>query len=68
MMQPLSSGPGVPLEDLVCAVLDSRQISHSDEYRLIVSLTAYHTVSDDVLATIERIFYGLRHGLLSLVD
>jgi hypothetical protein len=64
-MQP--SSPQIPLEDLVNQILLQRRVTRSEEGWLFSQLSS-STISEDQRVMIQRVFYGLRHGLLNLVD
>ena len=55
-----------PLEDLVVQILNSHFITRAEEDRLMSSLSS--TSDEELQAAIYRIFYGMRHGLLQVVD
>ncbi|MEO1147587.1 MAG: hypothetical protein AAFY26_18550 [Cyanobacteria bacterium J06638_22] len=55
-----------PLEDLVAQILNSHLITRAEEDLLMSSLSS--TSDEELQATIYRIFYGMRHGLLQVID
>lgn len=55
------------LQELVAKVLSSRRISVVDQ-QLMSSLLDQDNLDDEDRTLIERVFYGLRHGLLKVVD
>ena len=55
------------LQELVTQVLSSRRISVVDQ-QLMSSLLAQDNLNDEERTLIERVFYGVRHGLLKVVD
>jgi hypothetical protein len=64
-MQP--SSPQIPLEDLVNQILLQRRVTRSEEGWLFIQLSS-STITEEQRVMIQRVFYGLRHGLLNLVD
>jgi hypothetical protein len=64
-MQP--SSPQIPLEDLVNQILLQRRVTRSEEGWLFIQLSST-TITEEQRVMIQRVFYGLRHGLLNLVD
>lgn len=58
----------VSLEELVEQILSSRAITRSEECRLLSALSSETSVNEDLKGAIQRIFYGLRHGMLKVVD
>lgn len=54
------------LEDLVAQILNSHRITRAEEDRLMSALSS--TSDEELKAAIYRIFYGMRHGLLQVVD
>lgn len=55
------------LQELVAQVLSSRRISVVDQ-QLMSSLLDQDNLNDEERTLIERVFYGVRHGLLKVVD
>lgn len=67
---PMQSGtyiPSMPIEELVEQILNSHSITREEEHRLVSALSG-SAIDDDMQAAIRRIFYGMRHGLLSILD
>jgi hypothetical protein len=58
----------ISLKDLVEQILFSRQITRSEESRLISTLSSQHLLDEEQQVMIQRVLYGLRHGLLQVVD
>lgn len=67
-MQPPASVDQIPLEHLLEQILFSRKITRAEERRLISVLSTQGSLNEEQQAMIQRVFYGLRHGLLKLVD
>ncbi|XGV99814.1 MAG: hypothetical protein ACAF41_12880 [Leptolyngbya sp. BL-A-14] len=55
----------VPLEDLTGQILVSGRITPSNRYQLMLTLLA-DRVSEEEHIMIDRLFYGVRKGLLRL--
>lgn len=47
-------------------ILNSHRITRAEEHRLMSALSS--TLDEDLKAAIYRIFYGMRHGLLQVLD
>lgn len=58
----------IPLKDLVEQILLSGKITRAEQDRLVSTLAGQKFLSPDQQAMIQRVFYGLRHGLLQVVD
>lgn len=55
------------IEELVSQIMLSRRISRSDQQRLMLAKSK-NTLGEEEQALINRIFYGVRHGLLRIVE
>ncbi len=55
------------LQDLIAQILSSQSISRIEQQRMSLMLR-YNQLDEHDRALIERIFYGMRHGLLMVVD
>ncbi len=55
------------LQELVAQILSSRRISVVDQ-QLMSSLLDQDNLNDEERTLVERVFYGVRHGLLKVVD
>ncbi len=55
------------VQDLSGEILFSRKISRQEEYRLRTALLQ-QSLSEDDRILIDRVFYGIRKGLLKVVD
>ncbi|MBD2464014.1 hypothetical protein H6G89_23715 [Oscillatoria sp. FACHB-1407] len=66
-MQPQAPHLQIPLEDLVHQILLLRRVTRAEESWLF-SLLASPSLTEEQRVMIQRVFYGLRHDLLKLVD
>ncbi|MGB3692562.1 MAG: hypothetical protein WA865_20295 [Spirulinaceae cyanobacterium] len=57
----------IDIQELVARVLSSRRIS-LPEKQLMSSLLHEDNLPDEDKTLIERVFYGVRHGILQVVD
>lgn len=55
------------IEELLSQIMLSRRISRSDHQKL-VSVASKYALGEEEQALIDRIFYGVRHGLLKVVE
>ncbi|NJL00075.1 MAG: hypothetical protein HC910_05715 [Spirulinaceae cyanobacterium SM2_1_0] len=53
--------------ELAAQILTSRQVSRS-EHQLIATALAQNEVDEQERTLIERVLYGVRHGLLKVTD
>lgn len=58
----------VTIEEIVAQILMDRTITYTDQQLLRFVLLRDETLNEQERTLIDRIFYGVRHGLLSLVD
>lgn len=66
-MQPQAPNLQMPLEDLVHQILLLRRVTRAEENWLF-SLLASPALTEEQRVMVQRVFYGLRHGLLQLVE
>ncbi len=60
--------PSNSIEQLVDRILSSRRITRRDQARFMATFMAKEALSSSEQAQIDRIFDGLRSGLLKVVD
>lgn len=60
--------PLVNVEELVSEILMYRQITCTEQLLLRYTLLSDNSLSETERTLIERVFYGVRHGLLTIVD
>ena len=60
--------PQVSIEELVAQILMYRRISHTDQQLLRSALLSKHALNEKDKTLINRVFYGVRHGLLKIVE
>ncbi len=58
----------VSIEELVAKILMHRRITYTDQQLLRFALLSDETLNEQERTLIDRVFYGVRHGLLSIVD
>ena len=58
----------VSIEELVAQILMHRRITYTDQQLLRFALLSDEALNEQERTLIDRVFYGVRHGLLSLVD
>lgn len=58
----------INIEELVAQILVNRRITHRDQYLLKYALLFEETLDEQERTLIDRVFYGVRHGLLKLVE
>lgn len=56
------------IEDLIAQILTNRTITPTDQLRLKYVLLTEATLDEQLRTLIERVFYGVRHGLLRIVE
>jgi hypothetical protein len=56
------------IEELVAQILMDRKISYTDQQLLKSALLFGNALDEQERTLIDRIFYGVRHGLLHLVE
>ena len=60
--------PPYQIAKIVDGVLLSRRITRSERHSLIAALSSGSLVEEDDRIRVRRVLYGIRHGLLELVD
>jgi hypothetical protein len=60
--------PKLNVEEIVSEILMYRQITSTDHLLLRCALLSGNSLSETDRTLIERVFYGVRHGLLRIVD
>jgi len=58
----------VTIEELVAQIMLSRKITRGDQQHLMSALLSKDLLGDQDRILIDRVFYGVRHGLLRVVD
>jgi hypothetical protein len=58
----------INIEELVAQILVNRRITYKDQYLLKYALLFEETLDEQDRTLIDRVFYGVRHGLLKLVE
>lgn len=58
----------VSIEELVAQIMLSRKITRGDQQHLMSSLLSKDLLDEQERILIDRVFYGVRHGLLRVVD
>lgn len=56
------------LEETITRVISSRQITAMDKQQLKDAFLGHETLAEDEITLIDRILYGVRHGILEIVD
>jgi len=56
------------LEDLAIQVLINRCLTYSDQHFLNHALLYKDSLKENERILIERVFYGIRHGLVQVLD
>ncbi|HBB31661.1 MAG TPA: hypothetical protein DDZ80_03020 [Cyanobacteria bacterium UBA8803] len=60
--------PQANIEELVAKVFMYRTITYADQLRLKYALLDEDGLTEQDLILINRILYGVRHGLLKVID
>ena len=60
--------PHTTIEDLVTQILMNRCLTHSDQLFLKWALLDKESLKEHERILIERVFYGIRHGLLHIIE
>jgi hypothetical protein len=58
----------VSIEELVAKILMHRRITHTEQQKLKLVLLFEDALNEQERTLIERVFYGVRHGLLKVVE
>jgi hypothetical protein len=56
------------LEETIIRVISSRQITSKDKQQLKNAFLGHENLAEDEITLIDRIFYGVRHGILEIVE
>lgn len=56
------------IEDLTIQILMNRCLTPSDHHFLNYALLYQDTLKENERILIERVFYGIRHGLVQILD
>lgn len=56
------------IEDLTIQILINRCLTPSDQHFLNYALLDKDTLKENERILIERVFYGIRHGLIQILD
>ena len=58
----------VSVEELVAQILMHRRVTPIDQQHLKMALSYKDALNEQEQTLIDRVFYGVRHGLLRIVD
>lgn len=58
----------LPIEDLVAQILLSRKITVIEQQQLMCAMLIKEVLDEEEQTLIERVFYGIRHGLLRVIE
>ncbi|HEY9893245.1 MAG TPA: hypothetical protein V6D37_15845 [Candidatus Sericytochromatia bacterium] len=58
----------VSIEELVAQILIDRKITYTDQLLLRYVLLSEETLDEQARTLLDRVFYGVRHGLLRIVE
>jgi hypothetical protein len=58
----------IDVDDLVEQIISSRRITKADQMRMMSALLSQNRISDREHRQIDRVFEGLRSGLIRVVD
>lgn len=56
------------VEEIITQILTNRTITHTEQLLLRYVLLVEATLDEQSRTLIERVFYGVRHGLLRIVE
>ncbi len=56
------------VEEIITQILTNRTITHTEQRLLRYVLLVEATLDEQSRTLIERVFYGIRHGLLRIVE
>ncbi len=56
------------LEETITRVISSRQVTSMDKLQFKDAFLGHETLAEDEITLIDRILYGVRHGILEIVD
>lgn len=60
--------PKLSIEDMIAQILVNRKITYRDQYLLKCALLFEEMLDETERTLIDRVFYGVRHGLLKIVE
>lgn len=60
--------PQVNIEEFVSEILLSRQVTRMDEQLLMWAMLIKDSLDEGERTLINRVFYGIRHGLLRVIE
>ena len=58
----------ISIEELVAQILMERRVTYTEQQILKWALLAKDELDEQQRTLIDRVFYGVRHGLLTLVE
>lgn len=58
----------VSIEELVAQILMERRVTYTDQQMLRWALVSNAELDEQERTLIDRVFYGVRHGLLRVVE
>jgi hypothetical protein len=58
----------VSLEEIIAQIFTNRTITYTEQLLLRYILLTEETLDEQLRTLIERVFYGVRHGLLTIVE
>lgn len=67
-MQPPVFLPQINVEEFVSQILISRQVTRMDEHLLMWAMLIKDSLDEGERTLINRVFYGVRHGLLRVIE
>jgi hypothetical protein len=56
------------IEELVAQILLERRVTYTDQQILRLALIVNEELDEQERTLIDRVFYGVRHGLLTVVE
>ncbi|HEY9671204.1 MAG TPA: hypothetical protein V6D11_07165 [Waterburya sp.] len=56
------------LEELVTKILVERRLTYTEQQILMLALLSKDSLDEQERTLIDRVFYGVRHGLLQVVE
>ena len=56
------------LEETITRIISSRQITVKDKQQLRNAFLVHESLAEDEITLIDRILYGVRHGILEVVE
>lgn len=58
----------VSIEELVTRILVERRLTYTEQQILMLALLSKESLDEQERTLIERVFYGVRHGLLQVIE